>query len=94
MGDMGEVGAAGPRYREIGAYAREQGVTRLYATGDLAREAVAAFGAGATPSTTCRRSPLLQRDAHAGSRCWSRARASCGWARGGALTGQAAEAGH
>ena len=49
LGDMGEVGAAGPAFhREIGAYAREQGVTRLYATGDLAREAVAAFGAGAT----------------------------------------------
>jgi|KBSSwiStaDraftv2_1062776.scaffolds.fasta_scaffold05279_7 UDP-N-acetylmuramoyl-tripeptide--D-alanyl-D-alanine ligase len=68
MGDMGEVGAAGPAFhREIGAYAREQGVTRLYATGELAREAVAAFGAGAThiddvPSLAA----LLQREAHAG----------------------------
>ncbi len=48
MGDMGEVGSEGPAFhREIGAYARERGVTRLYATGTLAREAVAAFGAGA-----------------------------------------------
>jgi UDP-N-acetylmuramoyl-tripeptide--D-alanyl-D-alanine ligase len=68
MGDMGEVGADGPAFhREIGAYAREQGVTRLYATGDLARCAVAAFGAGAmhvddVPSLAA----LLQREAHAG----------------------------
>ncbi|MFO1396237.1 MAG: UDP-N-acetylmuramoyl-tripeptide--D-alanyl-D-alanine ligase [Burkholderiales bacterium] len=49
MGDMGEVGSEGPAFhREIGAYARARGVARLYATGDLAREAVAAFGAGAT----------------------------------------------
>jgi UDP-N-acetylmuramoyl-tripeptide--D-alanyl-D-alanine ligase len=48
MGDMGEVGASGPAYhREIGAYARERGIARLYALGDLAREAVDAFGAGA-----------------------------------------------
>ena len=49
MGDMGEVGAAGPAYhREIGGYARERGVARLFAHGTLAREAAAAFGAGAT----------------------------------------------
>jgi UDP-N-acetylmuramoyl-tripeptide--D-alanyl-D-alanine ligase len=48
MGDMGEVGADGPAYhREIGAYARERGVARLYALGDLSLEAVAAFGSGA-----------------------------------------------
>jgi UDP-N-acetylmuramoyl-tripeptide--D-alanyl-D-alanine ligase len=48
MGDMGEVGAAGPAFhREIGAYARERGIARLYATGELARESVAAFGPGA-----------------------------------------------
>jgi len=47
MGDMGEVGADGPAFhREIGAYARACGVTTLYAAGDLAREAVAAFGVG------------------------------------------------
>ena len=48
MGDMGEVGAEGPLFhREIGAYARERGVSALYAAGGLARESVAAFGAGA-----------------------------------------------
>jgi UDP-N-acetylmuramoyl-tripeptide--D-alanyl-D-alanine ligase len=48
MGDMGEVGGQGPAFhREIGAYARERGVARLYAMGTLAREAVAAFGEGA-----------------------------------------------
>jgi len=48
MGDMGEVGTQGPAFhREIGEYARERGVARLYAIGELAREAVAAFGAGA-----------------------------------------------
>jgi len=48
MGDMGEVGMQGPAFhREIGEYARERGIARLYAIGDLAREAVAAFGAGA-----------------------------------------------
>ncbi|MFO1323000.1 MAG: UDP-N-acetylmuramoyl-tripeptide--D-alanyl-D-alanine ligase [Burkholderiales bacterium] len=48
MGDMGEVGADGPQFhREIGAYARERGVARLYALGGAARDAVAAFGAGA-----------------------------------------------
>ncbi|MDH5287320.1 MAG: UDP-N-acetylmuramoyl-tripeptide--D-alanyl-D-alanine ligase [Betaproteobacteria bacterium] len=45
LGDMGEVGDAGPAYhREIGAYAREAGVERLFATGPLSRDAVAAFG--------------------------------------------------
>jgi UDP-N-acetylmuramoyl-tripeptide--D-alanyl-D-alanine ligase len=48
MGDMGEVGADGPEFhREIGAYARACGVTALYAAGELARDAVTAFGPGA-----------------------------------------------
>jgi UDP-N-acetylmuramoyl-tripeptide--D-alanyl-D-alanine ligase len=48
LGDMGEVGAAGPEYhREIGAYARGAGVARLFAAGDLAQHAVQAFGDGA-----------------------------------------------
>ncbi len=48
MGDMGEVGTAGPAFhREIGVYARERGIARLFATGELARESVAAFGPGA-----------------------------------------------
>ena len=49
LGDMGEVGAQGPAFhREVGAYARERGIDRLDAAGELARHAVEAFGAGAT----------------------------------------------
>ena len=48
IGDMGEVGEAGPEFhREIGAYARAAGIERMIAAGDLAHEAVHAFGAGA-----------------------------------------------
>jgi UDP-N-acetylmuramoyl-tripeptide--D-alanyl-D-alanine ligase len=47
LGDMGEVGDQGPAFhREIGRYARESKIDRLFATGDLTRETVAAFGAG------------------------------------------------
>jgi UDP-N-acetylmuramoyl-tripeptide--D-alanyl-D-alanine ligase len=47
LGDMGEVGAkAVDVHREIGAYARERGVARLFAAGTHAREAAAAFGDG------------------------------------------------
>jgi UDP-N-acetylmuramoyl-tripeptide--D-alanyl-D-alanine ligase len=49
LGDMGEVGEQGPAFHhEIGAYARDAGVARLFAAGPLAREAVDAFGEGAT----------------------------------------------
>jgi UDP-N-acetylmuramoyl-tripeptide--D-alanyl-D-alanine ligase len=48
LGDMGEVGEAGPDYhREIGAYARERSIGALYAMGEASRASVAAFGAGA-----------------------------------------------
>jgi UDP-N-acetylmuramoyl-tripeptide--D-alanyl-D-alanine ligase len=48
LGDMGEVGEQGSEFhREIGAYARERGIDRLYATGALCRTAVEAFGKGA-----------------------------------------------
>jgi len=48
LGDMGEVGERGAEFHEeIGRYARERGVDRLYATGELCRAAVAAFGEGA-----------------------------------------------
>ncbi len=48
LGDMGEVGAQGPAFhQEIGAFAKERGIERLFATGDLSRETVAAFGDGA-----------------------------------------------
>ncbi|HZD19639.1 MAG TPA: UDP-N-acetylmuramoyl-tripeptide--D-alanyl-D-alanine ligase [Burkholderiales bacterium] len=47
LGDMGEVGPQGPAFhREIGAYARDRGVTRLLALGDAAAHAVQAFGEG------------------------------------------------
>ncbi|MEP6942790.1 MAG: UDP-N-acetylmuramoyl-tripeptide--D-alanyl-D-alanine ligase [Betaproteobacteria bacterium] len=47
LGDMGEVGEQGVTFhREVGAYARAAGVDRLYAAGDLAQHAVAAFGEG------------------------------------------------
>ncbi len=48
LGDMRELGTDGPRlHREIGEYARAAGIQALFATGDLAKEAVAAFGSGA-----------------------------------------------
>jgi UDP-N-acetylmuramoyl-tripeptide--D-alanyl-D-alanine ligase len=53
LGDMGEVGVQGPEFhREIGAYAKEQGVERLFATGESSRESVAAFGEGAEHAAT------------------------------------------
>jgi UDP-N-acetylmuramoyl-tripeptide--D-alanyl-D-alanine ligase len=48
LGDMGEVGERSSEFhREIGEYARAQGVTQLLAMGEASREAVAAFGQGA-----------------------------------------------
>ena len=48
MGDMGELGDhARASHVEIGSYARERGVQRLFATGPLSTLAVEAFGAGA-----------------------------------------------
>jgi UDP-N-acetylmuramoyl-tripeptide--D-alanyl-D-alanine ligase len=47
LGDMGEVGEQGPQFhREVGAYARAKGVSRLLALGTATPEAVAAFGPG------------------------------------------------
>ena len=47
LGDMGEVGPQGPAFhREIGAYARARGVTRLLTMGEAAAHAVEAFGEG------------------------------------------------
>jgi UDP-N-acetylmuramyl pentapeptide synthase len=49
LGDMGEVGARGPEFhREVGAYARERGIDGLFALGPMTRDAVHAFGEGAT----------------------------------------------
>jgi UDP-N-acetylmuramoyl-tripeptide--D-alanyl-D-alanine ligase len=48
LGDMGEVGEAGPAYhREVGEYARARGIGALYALGEASRESAAAFGEGA-----------------------------------------------
>jgi UDP-N-acetylmuramoyl-tripeptide--D-alanyl-D-alanine ligase len=48
MGDMGELGDhARPSHVDIGRYARERGVQRLFATGPLSTLAVESFGAGA-----------------------------------------------
>lgn len=48
LGDMGEVGERGAEFHEeIGRYACERHIDHLYATGDLCRAAVAAFGKGA-----------------------------------------------
>ncbi len=48
IGDMGELGAHGEAaHVDIGRYARERGVERLFATGPLSALAVEAFGAGA-----------------------------------------------
>jgi UDP-N-acetylmuramoyl-tripeptide--D-alanyl-D-alanine ligase len=49
MGDMGELGEhARASHIEIGSYAREHGVRRLFATGQLSTLAVEAFGTGAS----------------------------------------------
>jgi UDP-N-acetylmuramoyl-tripeptide--D-alanyl-D-alanine ligase len=49
MGDMGELGDhARDSHVEIGRYAREHGVQRVFATGPLSMLAVESFGSGAT----------------------------------------------
>ncbi len=48
LGDMGELGAdAAAMHAEIGLAARDAGVARLLALGELTKETVGAFGAGA-----------------------------------------------
>ena len=48
LGDMGELGAdAKKMHAEIGAYAKTAGLARLYCLGELSKEMVSAFGAGA-----------------------------------------------
>jgi UDP-N-acetylmuramoyl-tripeptide--D-alanyl-D-alanine ligase len=48
LGDMGEVGERSSEFhREVGEYARAQGVTQLLAMGEATRETVKAFGANA-----------------------------------------------
>jgi UDP-N-acetylmuramoyl-tripeptide--D-alanyl-D-alanine ligase len=48
LGDMGELGTQAPAlHAQIGAYARESGIERLFTLGELSAHAVPAFGAGA-----------------------------------------------
>ena len=48
LGDMGEVGTRGPEFHaEVGAYARERGIDKLWCAGTLCTHAAAAFGANA-----------------------------------------------
>ena len=45
LGDMGEIGTQGVQlHEEIGAYARERGIEKLYAVGILTQHSVQAFG--------------------------------------------------
>jgi UDP-N-acetylmuramoyl-tripeptide--D-alanyl-D-alanine ligase len=49
LGEMRELGEESPHlHAEIGEFARQSGVARLFAVGEEARHAVEAFGAGAT----------------------------------------------
>jgi len=48
LGDMGELGEqARSLHHEIGVYAKQAGIEKLYALGELSRETVAGFGSGA-----------------------------------------------
>ena len=48
MGDMGELGAGAPQmHADIGAYAKQKGITHFLTFGDLSAKAAQAFGAGA-----------------------------------------------
>jgi UDP-N-acetylmuramoyl-tripeptide--D-alanyl-D-alanine ligase len=51
LGDMGEVGEQGPEFhREVGLYAREQGIEFFWAAGELAAHAASAYdAAGQSP---------------------------------------------
>jgi UDP-N-acetylmuramoyl-tripeptide--D-alanyl-D-alanine ligase len=49
LGDMGELGADAPAmHREVGEFARNAGIEKLYALGELSRETVAAFDGDGT----------------------------------------------
>jgi UDP-N-acetylmuramoyl-tripeptide--D-alanyl-D-alanine ligase len=49
LGEMRELGEESPQlHAEVGEFARQCGVARLFAVGEEARHAVETFGAGAT----------------------------------------------
>lgn len=53
LGDMGEVGEQGPQFHsEVGAYAGEKGIQKLFATGELTKQAVSAYAEQSIPGHT------------------------------------------
>ncbi len=53
LGDMGELGEnSAAMHRDVGTFAREAGIEKIFALGDLSRETAAAFGAGAEHFST------------------------------------------
>jgi UDP-N-acetylmuramoyl-tripeptide--D-alanyl-D-alanine ligase len=53
LGDMGEVGNQGPEFhREVGAYAAEQGVSKLFALGEQCQFAIQGFNESVSANTT------------------------------------------
>jgi len=47
LGDMGEVGDQGPEFHaEVGAYARERGLTQVFTLGEISRTTATAFQGG------------------------------------------------
>ncbi|QWE20779.1 UDP-N-acetylmuramoyl-tripeptide--D-alanyl-D-alanine ligase [Polynucleobacter sp. AP-Kolm-20A-A1] len=53
LGDMGEVGNQGPEFhREVGAYAAEQGISKLFALGEQCQFAIRGFDEAKKPSAS------------------------------------------